>query len=182
MWCWWNIFPFCRLLCLIDCVLCLTEAFPFHEVYEFMPMLSVSYLGSYHLHQFIQVYYPLFLPSGSLRTWSPWPWFLCRVIDIDLFGFFYLQTSSLHSYIFYTSLWKTRSSQMCGFISRSLIYSIDQPVCFYANTMWFFLLYLCNSAWNEGWWSLWKFFFKSSTIEFLQLINTLRKASRHKIN
>ena len=29
-------------------------------------------------------------------------------------------------------------------------YSIDQPVCFYGNTMQFLLLLLCSTAWNQG--------------------------------
>lgn len=45
----------------------------------------------------------------------------------------------------------------------------DQPV-FYANTMQFLLLLLCSTAWNQGWWYLWKVFIVQnclSTLSFL---------------
>ena len=37
--------------------------------------------------------------------------------------------------------------------------SIDQPICFYTNTMNIKLLFLCNMVWSQGWCYLQKFFF-----------------------
>ena len=105
-WSWWkNWAPFCRLLLyIIDGVLCLKEAFSFMGshllIAHVSALLLVFCLVSFLLCQCIQDFSLLSLLSIArcaciyIEVWSVWICILCRIIDINLFAFFYMQTSS----------------------------------------------------------------------------------------
>ena len=96
-----DLFPFCRLsFSLIDCVLCLTEAFQFQEVIHWlllsMSLLLLLYVWSGLLCQCVQGYFPPSPLSGSEQLdiccghWSIGTWVLCMAEDLDLFVIFYM--------------------------------------------------------------------------------------------
>jgi hypothetical protein len=91
-------------VCVLFTVLCLTM-FQFHEVLFISKLILdtdplVFCLGSCLLYQWIQGYYPLSLLLNLVclvlcwGIWPTWTWDLCRVINMHLFAFFYMQTSS----------------------------------------------------------------------------------------
>jgi hypothetical protein len=71
---------------------------------------------------------------------------LCRAESMDLFGFLYMQLSSmivyllkmLFSIVHFWLLYKKSSISMCEIMSVSLVNSIDQYACFYANTILYY--------------------------------------------
>ena len=102
-----DLFSFYMLpLCPIDSVLCLTEPFSFLWSHlsivdkSIMPEPLVFYSGPCLWYLCIQDYFPLSLLSDLVYLvlcwdlWYTWTWVLCRVINMDLFAFFYMQTSS----------------------------------------------------------------------------------------
>ena len=94
--------------------------------------------------------------------WSTWTWVLCRVIDINLFAFSYMQTSSwpatfvkdtffpLYGFGFFVKNWVS----VGVWVYFCVFDFIDQSVCFYANTMQFLLLLLCSIVRSQEWWYL----------------------------
>ena len=93
-------------------------------------------------------------------------------VDTDLLEFFYILTSSLDEHhllkmlsFFPLYLLLYQKSAMRMHLDLHLVLrfrSIDQTVCFYANTantMQLSILWICSTAWNQGWWYLHKFFY-----------------------
>jgi hypothetical protein len=64
--------------------------------------------------------------------------------DIQLDQHSLLQVLSFFHYMVLASLSEIKCPWVFGSTSGSSFNSIDQPVCFYANTMWFLLLFLCS--------------------------------------
>jgi hypothetical protein len=70
------------------------------------PLMFCS--GNCLLDQYVQVFFPLFLifglvyPGFCWGPWSTWTWVLWRVVNMDLFVFFYMQTFSYTSTIYWT--------------------------------------------------------------------------------
>ena len=102
----------------------------------------------FFLCQWVQSYSPFFFPLGSMylvlcwSLWSIWSWVLCRVINTDLFAFFYLKTSSLTS----TSFWRCYLffQYVFCFHQQSGVHSCEdlrQCVCFCANTTFYLYYY-----------------------------------------
>ena len=54
--------------------------------------------------------------------------------------------------IFFAPLSQTNWSYMHGFLSEVSILIIDLCICFYANTILFWFLWLCNKVWKQGVW------------------------------
>jgi hypothetical protein len=97
--------------------------------------------------------------------WSTWTWDLCRVINMDPFAFFYMQTVSRWAFVLLKMLslpphivwlWllcqKSSVHRCVGLFLGLRFYFIDQPVCFCTDTMWsffFFPLLLCSTAWSQ---------------------------------
>lgn len=106
-------------------------------------------------------------PFASLRCgflvfrWGPWSissWVLCRVIDLDLLAFFYVQLTSMASAIgwrcclfpqcmFLASLTKIRCPCVYGLMPRSSIWFIDQHAYFMQITWWLLLLQISDRIW-----------------------------------
>ena len=110
-WYWWRSFPICRLpFCLIDHVLCLSEVFQFQKVpfinrqsqflcywcciQEVVCCANVFKTTSHFLFYQVQCNW-IYVEVKSTRTWV-----LCRVIDMDLFVFFYTPTA-----IYASTIW-----------------------------------------------------------------------------
>ena len=101
-----NFFPICRLpLCPIYYVLCLTKFSSFLRSHLSIPDLrawaiGVLFLGNFPLWQQLWGCFPLYLLFPGLclvlcwGPWSTWTWALCKVTNMDLFSFFYMQTAS----------------------------------------------------------------------------------------
>lgn len=94
--------------------------------------------------------------------WSIWTWVLCRVIKMDLFSFFYTQTSSWASTIYWRCFFL-----LCAFGSFTKKSSIHHSwVYFWAidsipsiNVSLLFLALLsCSTAWDEDGDSSWSSF------------------------
>ena len=85
----------------------LTWVFQFHEVLfiSFWSLCLSSWCSDQEVVSCVQGYSALALLSDILHPvlcqslWSTWTWVLWRVIDINLFAFFYMQTLSLTSNI-----------------------------------------------------------------------------------
>jgi len=100
-------FPFFSLLlCLSDSVHCSAEIFPFSksQLLILAPSLSVCCSGSCLLCRCVQGYSSvlsrLVYQGLCWGFWSICIWVFCNIINIDLFGFFYTQSTSLSSTIF----------------------------------------------------------------------------------
>lgn len=118
-----KIFP--HFVCCLS-VLCLTEDFQLHGVPFIYFFSSVSALlvfcsVSCLLCQCTQDYSPLSLPSSSVYLflcwglWSTWTWVLWRVIDVDLFAFFYIlnpvRLATFVEYAFFYCMFLVSSSK-----------------------------------------------------------------------
>lgn len=102
--------------------------------------------------------------------WSTWTCVLCRVTDtgsicillhanlkLDQHHLLKMLLFSPHC-VFLASLSKVRYPLIS--ICQGLWFdSIEKRVCFYASIMWFLLLQLFSTAWNQGWLYLWMFFY-----------------------
>lgn len=124
---------------------------------------SASMCASYSLLSLLSGLLSLVLCQ---RLWSTWILILCRLTNTDVFGFFYIEKTSLNHYIWYFVFQFGFLHQKKWGVSKRMdlclglqFNSIYQCVCFYANIMQVLLLQLCTTAWNQGQWYLWQFFY-----------------------
>ena len=182
MWDWWRFFPN-----LWGCqFVLLTVSFALQKLFSFMKShLSIVDLRAWAIGVLSRKFPPCQWVWGSfplsflLRSvylvlcwgpWSTWTWALCKMINLDVFSFFYIQTASWTSTIYWRwclcpivwfllVCWRSSVHKGVGLFLGLQFYSIDQPVCLCTNTIWFLSLLLCTIAWGQGWWFPQKFFY-----------------------
>ena len=126
--------------------------------------------GKCPLCQYVKGYFPLSHSLYMILYWGPWStsvWTLCRLINMTLFSFFYIQRAPLRpapfveDAFFYSMilLWLfCQKSSGCNFVRLFLFlwsYSIDQSVYFFC------LLLFYSTVWDQGWWFLKKLIYFS---------------------
>lgn len=136
-----NPCPFCRLLlCLIDSIFCLVDAFPFQEVLFINDLSLACAIGQcsakeivYCANNFVAFLHFL---SGSVCLvlccclWPTWNWVVYRLIHMNQFEIFYMQTSRLISNI----CWRCCPfSYWCAFLDYLSKISVRIYACLFSS-------------------------------------------------
>lgn len=162
---------FCRLpLCLDDSVFCHAETFQSYEVCLLIVDLSAgANSGLFRkslLCHWVQGYSLLPLLSGSeylvscWGLWSIWSWILCRMIDMELCGFLYIQFDKhcllemLSFPVFISGFFIKKASvhrSVCELMSVLSIWFHWSHFWFCVSTVLFVLLKCCSRVWSWEW-------------------------------
>jgi hypothetical protein len=148
---------------------------PIYQLLILEPKPFVFCSGNCLLYQCVQSYFPFSLLwdlvySLCRSPWSTWTWVWWRVINVEQYALFYMQTSSRINIV----CWNFFFPPMYGFglLYQKLIVHrcvglflglqfdfIDQHDCFCTSTMKILLLLLGCATWGLRWWFLLKFLY-----------------------